>query len=122
MLIIKKIHGTPVPASTSSPKTSPTPMTNVEDMNAQEKSIFNSKFNIYIGKDVSASNVKSLITAIKHSNENTAIRTVNLTINGEVATDDSKINDSSTYTVSFKYDDYNLICEAIIVENTQVGD
>ncbi len=93
-------------------------MTNVEDMNAQEKSIFNSKFNIYIGKDVSASNVKSLITAIKHSNENTAIRTVNLTINGEVATDDSKINDSSTYTVSFKYDDYNLICEAIIVENT----
>lgn len=86
-------------------------------MNAQEKSIFNSKFNIYIGRDVSASNVKRLISIIKHSNENTAIRKVDLTINGEIETDSSKINDSSTYAVSFEYDDYNLICKAIVVEN-----
>lgn len=92
-------------------------MTNVKDMNAQEKSIFNSKFNIYIGRDVSASNVKRLITAIRHSNENTAIRKVDLTINGEIETDSSKVNDSSTYTVSFEYDDYNLICKAIVSEN-----
>ncbi len=91
-------------------------------MTAQEKSIFNSKFNIYIGRDVSASNVKRLISVIRHSNENTAIRIVDLTINGEVATDASKINDSSTYTVSFEYDDNNLICKAIVVENTEQAD
>lgn len=108
---------TPTPTSPSSPKPTPTPITNVEEMNAQEKSIFNSKFNIYLGKDVNASNVKRLIAVIKHSNENTAIRKVDLTINGEVATDSSKINDSSTYTVTFEYDDNKLICKAIVVEN-----
>lgn len=108
---------TPTPTSTSTPSPSPTPITNVEEMNAQEKSIFNSKFNIYIGRDVSASNVKRLISAINHSNENTAIRKVDLTINGEITTDASKINDSSTYTVNFEYDDNNLICKAIVSEN-----
>lgn len=86
-------------------------------MTEQEKSIFNSKFNIYIGRDVSASNVKRLITAIKHSNENTSIRKVDLTINDGKSTDSSKINDSSTYTVNFEYDENGLVCKAIVNEN-----
>lgn len=114
---------TPSPASNSTstpiptPKPSPTPITNVQNMTEQEKSIFNAKFNIYIGRDISAKNVKHLISAINHSNETTSIRKVDLIINDEIATDSSKINASSTYTVNFEYDDNKLVCKAIVTEN-----
>lgn len=98
-------------------KPSPTPINNVSEMTEQDKSIFNSNFDFYIGKNVKGARVKSLIQAVQHSNEHSSIRKVDLTINGDIDTDSSKIETSSTYSVSFEYDNNGLICKAIIEEN-----
>lgn len=88
-----------------------------EEMNNQLKSIFNASFDMYLGTKVSASNVKALISTIRHSNNNSPVRPVSLSINGENTLDVSKLNQTSTYSVSFEYDDNGLICKAIVNEN-----
>ncbi len=93
------------------------PSSSFQAITEQEKSIFNSNFDMYIGKNVKGMQVKSLIASIKSSNEKTSIRTVDLIINGENSMDSSKIKTSSTYSVSFEYDDKGLICKAIVEEN-----
>lgn len=98
-------------------KPSPTPINNVSEMTEQDKSIFNSNFDFYIGKNVKGARVKSLIQAVQYSNEHSSIRKVDLTINGDIVTDSSKIETSNTYSVSFEYDNNGLICKAIIEEN-----
>lgn len=102
---------------TSTPQTTTTP-TNVQQyLSEQDKSIFNSNFDIYIGKKVNSTQVKSLISTIKSSNEKSEIRTVDLVINGEKSMDSSKIDKSKTYSVSFEYDKNGLINKTIIEEN-----
>lgn len=101
----------------STVKSSPTPINNVSEMTEQDKSIFNSNFDFYIGKNVKGARVKSLIQAVQYSNEHSSIRKVDLTINGDIVTDSSKIETSNTYSVSFEYDNNGLICKAIIEEN-----
>ncbi len=86
-------------------------------MSEQEKSVFNSNFDMYLGKNVKGVQVKSLIASIKSSNENSNIGKVQLVINGESSMDATKIKNSSTYSVSFEYDEKGLICKAIVDEN-----
>ena len=97
--------------------TSPTPISNVNVMTEQEKSIFNSNFDMYLGKNVTAIKVKSLISTINSSNQTTSIQKVTIFINDEECTDASKITSSSTYSVSFDYNKNGLIYKAIINEN-----
>ena len=89
--------------------TSPTPISNVNVMTEQEKSIFNSNFDMYLGKNVTAIKVKSLISTINSSNQTTSIQKVTIFINDEECTDASKITSSSTYSVSFDYNKNGLI-------------
>ena len=97
--------------------TSPTPISNVNVMTEQEKSIFNSNFDMYLGKSVTAIKVKSLISTINSSNQTTSIQKVTIFINDEECTDASKITSSSTYSVSFDYNKNGLIYKAILNEN-----
>ena len=97
--------------------TSPTPISNVNVMTEQEKSIFNSNFDMYLGISVTAIKVKSLISTINSSNQTTSIQKVTIFINDEECTDASKITSSSTYSVSFDYNKNGLIYKAIINEN-----
>lgn len=103
-------------ATVTTVPTSPTPINNIEEMTAQEKSIFNSKFDIYMGSNVSAQKVKILIATINHSNENSSIKKVALSFNGKAETS-PQVADSSTYTVTFEYDKNGLISKAIVEEN-----
>lgn len=97
--------------------TKPTPISNVNVMTEQEKSIFNSNFDMYLGKSVNATKVKSLISTINSSNQTTSIQKVTISINNEESTDASKITNSSTYSVNFDYNENGLIYKAIINEN-----
>ncbi len=96
----------------------PTPTHSIsEQLTEQEKSIFNSNFDIYVGQNISGKQIKQLITSVKYSNENSSIRQVTLTINGEESLDSSKIQISKMYSVSFEYDEKGLICKVIIEDN-----
>lgn len=96
----------------------PTPPTSsYQGINEQDKSIFNSNFDIYSGKNISGTKVKMLISTIKSSNEKSEIGKVDLVINGESTIDSSKIDKSKTYSVSFDYNKNGLINKAIIEDN-----
>ena len=41
-----------------------------EELTEQAKSIFNSNFDIYVGKDITSSQIKQLMASVRHSNEN----------------------------------------------------
>lgn len=88
-----------------------------KELTEQDKSIFNSNFNIYRGSDVDSMQVKYLISSIKYSNENSSVRKIDLIINGKESTNSSEIVATSTYSVKFEYDDNGLICKAIVNEN-----
>lgn len=105
------------PNTETTVKNSPTPITNISEMTNQDKSIFNSNFDIYIGKNIKGAKIKSLIATIKYSNEHSNIRKVDLIVNGKETTDSSEIKTTATYSVSFEYDNNGLICKAIVVEN-----
>lgn len=98
-------------------KNSPTPISNVNEMTNQDKSIFNSNFDIYFGENINGSQVKLLISSINYSNKHSLIRKVDLIINGKKSTNSSEIKTTSTYSVSFEYDNDGLICKAIVQEN-----
>lgn len=100
---------------TSSTVTPPT--SSYKGISEQDKSIFNSNFDIYLGKNISGNKVKMLISTIKSSNEKSEIGTVDLVINGEPSMDSNKIDKSKEYSVSFEYDKNGLINKTIIEEN-----
>lgn len=109
----------------STATSSPTPNNDVtkklddinKNLNEQEKSLFNSNFDMYMGKNVKGVKVKSLIATILSSNSKDSDRKVTLIINGEESTNSSKINSGNTYSVSFEYDDNGFICKAIVEKN-----
>lgn len=96
---------------------SPTPISDVNKMTEQEKSIFNSNFDFYAGNNIKGNRVKSLIQTILHSNEHSSIGKVDLVINGTKVIDSSNIKNTNSYSVSFEYNNNGLICKAIIEEN-----
>ena len=101
----------------STTQTTPTPTSSFQGLSEQDKSIFNSNFDMYLGKNVKGTQVKALIATIKSSNEKSEIGTVDLTINGEESMDSSKIDKAKTYSVSFEYNQKGLINKAIVEEN-----
>lgn len=109
----------------STATTSPTPNNDVtkklddinKQLNEQEKSLFNSNFDMYMGKSVKGVKVKSLIATILSSNSKDSNRKVGLIINGEESTNSSKISSGNTYSVSFEYDDNGFIYKAIVKDN-----
>ena len=88
-----------------------------KQLNEQEKSLFNSNFDMYMGKNVKGVKVKSLIATILSSNSKDSNRKVSLIINGEESTNSSKISSGNTYSVSFEYDDNGFIYQAIVKDN-----
>lgn len=88
-----------------------------KQLNEQEKSLFNSNFDMYMGKNVKGVKVKSLIATILSSNSKDSNRKVSLIINGEESTNSSKISSGNTYSVSFEYDDNGFIYKAIVKDN-----
>ena len=88
-----------------------------EELTEQAKSIFNSNFDIYVGKDITSSQIKQLMASVRHSNENSNIRQVTLLLDGEETLDSSKIKTSKKYSVDFEYDDKGLISK-VLVETT----
>lgn len=96
----------------------PTPTHSIsEQLTEQEKSIFNSNFDIYVGNNISGKQIKQLMASVKHSNENSPIRQVTLTIDGEESLDSSKITNDDIYSVSFEYDEKGLISKVIVEKN-----
>lgn len=98
----------------------------VQSMSAQEKQMFNQKFEQYEGDKVKGSNVKALIGNIISSNgANEEIAGKKVTLNGKSTTDDmtkirTAINSGKTYKVTLTYNAYGLVT-AVKVEGDGIG-
>lgn len=111
------VESTVSPSLTPSITNTQNPNSITNELGKQEKALFNSNFDFYVGSNVKGSKVKSLIATIKYSNSQNNARKIDLIIDGDLATDASKIKASGSYSVSFEYDTAGFICKALVNEN-----